>query len=48
LHPNITEKTLIHVINWQWTYKENHDWRRGQVPPEQRLNDNKATGGKTQ
>jgi hypothetical protein len=32
LHPDITEYTLVNVITWDWTYKENHDWRKGQVP----------------
>jgi hypothetical protein len=32
LHPKITEHTLVHIINWQWTYKENHSWLKGQTP----------------
>ena len=32
LHPSITVKTPVHVVTWSWTYKENHDWRKGQVP----------------
>lgn len=32
LHPSITENTLVNVITWQWTYKENHDWSKGQKP----------------
>jgi hypothetical protein len=34
LHPNITENTLVHIITWDWTYKENHDWRKGQQEKE--------------
>lgn len=25
-------KTVFDIITWTWMYKENHDWRKGQVP----------------
>ena len=28
LHPNITENTLVHIITWDWTYKEKDSKRR--------------------
>jgi hypothetical protein len=32
LHPKISMGTMVNVITWQWTYKENHDWRPNQQP----------------
>lgn len=32
LHPHLTYSQLVNVITWQWTYKENHNWHKGQTP----------------
>ena len=32
MHDKVGTKTVFDIITWVWTYKENHDWRKGQTP----------------